>query len=295
MEKNIGLRQKSIKGLDKRLSEVMEYALKKDPKKYKTQSLVAKEIGFSRPNLSSALKGDERYLTENIIDKFIDKFPELNKIWLLKHEGEMLKDNTAGRDIITGGTNITGNFKEDATINIDNSGFNKELSDAQEKNIDLLEQKIQGLENAPIPKKSYEVGKGRPYYNADWTLSFKEINDDTAYNPEFNIDFPPANKEGVQWYRGKGQSMQGEIDSGDYVALQEVEDFSWFPLGRIYGVVTKNGFRTIKKVVQSTENKDNWRLISANPDKDKHPDQEIPKEMVERLFKVLFVIKDLEE
>lgn len=254
----------------------------------KPQKEIIKELGKSQPYVSALMSGKKQ------VGKEIAK--ELNRLYGFD-ELAMLKGTiTAGRDIITGGTNITGEVEGNATINIDNSiGFNRELSDAQEKNIDLLEQKIQGLENTPTPRKSYEVGKGRPYYNADWTLSFKEINDDTAYNPEFNIDFPPANKEGVQWYRGKGQSMQGEIDSGDYVALQEVEDFSWFPLGRIYGVVTKNGFRTIKKVVQSSENKDNWLLISANPDKDNHPDQEIPKKMVERLFKVLFVIKDLEE
>lgn len=124
-------------------------------------------------------------------------------------------------------------------------------------------------------------------------MGFKDVNDDTVFNPEFDIDFPPANKQGVEWYRAKGNSML-EINSGDYVALEKVEDFSWFPLGRIYGVVTKNGFRTIKKVVQS-ENKNNYLLKASNPNKEDHPDQDIPKELITGIYKIIYVIKDLDE
>lgn len=145
----------------------------------------------------------------------------------------------------------------------------------------------------PQPRISFETEKGRPFYNADWTLSFKEVNDDTVFHPEFNIDFPPANKEGVNWFRAKGNSMI-EINSGDYVALEKIEDFSWFPLGRIYGIITSNGFRTIKKIVQS-DIKENYLLKASNPNKEDHPDQNIPKEMITGLYKIIYVIKDLDE
>jgi transcriptional regulator with XRE-family HTH domain len=169
---------------------------------------------------------------------------------------------------------------------------------------DLITEKVKEL-NAPnfalneFDKKEdakvvYDKNKGRPFYNADWTLGFKDINDNTVYNPDFNIDFPPANRESVEWFSAKGSSMLGEINSGDYVALEEIKDFSWFPLGRIYGIVTKNGFRTIKRVVKS-ENNSNYCLVSSNPNKDEHPDQDIPKDIIIRLFKVVFVIKDLDE
>ena len=88
--------------------------------------------------------------------------------------------------------------------------------------------------------------------------------------------------------------MLGEINSGDYIALEEIQDFSWFPLGRIYGVVTKNGFRTIKRISKS-ENNDSYSLVSSNPDKEEYPDQDIPKNIIRKLFKVVFVIKDLDE
>ena len=135
---------------------------------------------------------------------------------------------------------------------------------------------------------------GRPFYDVDFTLGFESMDNNVSLSPEFNINFPPANRDGVNWFRGKGNSMIGEINSGDYIALEEVIDFSWFPLGRIYGVVTKNGFRTIKRVVKS-ENKDEYLLVSSNPDKVNYPDQVLPKNMIHKLYKVVFVIKDLDE
>ncbi|MDV3536794.1 hypothetical protein CMU91_14845 [Elizabethkingia anophelis] len=143
-------------------------------------------------------------------------------------------------------------------------------------------------------KVSYSQTIGRPFYNIDWTLGLNKNDFEECKYPEFNIDFKPANRDSVEWYRGRGQSMLGEIDSGDYIALEEIIDFSWFPLGKIYGIITKNGFRTIKRIIKS-DDKDNYLLVSNNPDKKSHPDQEIPKNMITRLFKIVYVIKDLDE
>ncbi|HFK5521058.1 TPA: helix-turn-helix domain-containing protein [Elizabethkingia anophelis] len=143
-------------------------------------------------------------------------------------------------------------------------------------------------------KVSYDQDIGRPFYNMDWTLGLDKNDFDEHKYPEFNIDFKPANRDSIEWYRGRGQSMLGEIDSGDYIALEEIIDFSWFPLGKIYGIITKNGFRTIKRIIKS-DDKDNYLLVSNNPDKKSYPDQEIPKNMITRLFKIVYVIKDLDE
>ena len=100
MKENESLLQKSsIKGLDKRLSNVMDYLLEKNPKLYKTKTNVAEAIGFPRTNLSAALKGEEKYLTDNIVNKFASAFPELNKVWLLTGEGNMLAGVPLVRDL----------------------------------------------------------------------------------------------------------------------------------------------------------------------------------------------------
>ena len=135
---------------------------------------------------------------------------------------------------------------------------------------------------------------GRPFYEGDWELGFKESFDENLANPEYNIDFPPANSTAGIWMRGKGKSMLGEIDPGDFIYFSPMEDFSWFPFGRIYGIVTKNKMRIVKRVVKS-EMPGHYLLISSNPDKVSYPDQEIPFEMITMMFEVKFVIKILNE
>lgn len=193
--------------------------------------------------------------------------------------------NTYLSDVVNGRVPFSDNLKNNIY-----EVFSERMGWRVEKEYDLEGKKLK-TSTSEVAQISYK--EGRPFYNIDWALGFEGVYDDPEY-VEFNIDFPPANKPQVNWFRGRGRSMLGEIDSGDYVALEEIVDFSWFPLGRIYGVITKNGFRTIKRVVQS-KNPNSWTLMSSNPDKDTYPDQDLPKDMVERLFKVIYVIKDLNE
>lgn len=55
-----------------------------------TQADVAKAMGASRPNVSSALKGDEKVLTDKFLKRFANAFDVLSQDWLLTGEGPML-------------------------------------------------------------------------------------------------------------------------------------------------------------------------------------------------------------
>lgn len=57
-----------------------------------TQLDVAKKMGSQRSNISSALNGNERYLTDNLLAKFNEAFGGVfNVNWLITGEGSMLK------------------------------------------------------------------------------------------------------------------------------------------------------------------------------------------------------------
>lgn len=58
----------------------------------KTQKDLAEAIGATAPNVSSALKGDEKFLTDSFIVRFSNVFKEVSSHWLLTGEGEMLKN-----------------------------------------------------------------------------------------------------------------------------------------------------------------------------------------------------------
>lgn len=56
----------------------------------KTQKDLAEAIGATAPNVSSALKGDEKFLTDSFIARFSEVFGEVSSHWLLTGEGDML-------------------------------------------------------------------------------------------------------------------------------------------------------------------------------------------------------------
>ena len=58
----------------------------------KTQEDVAKKMRRQRTNVSSALNGSERYLTDAFLSDFCLTFNIFSLDWLLTGEGSMLKD-----------------------------------------------------------------------------------------------------------------------------------------------------------------------------------------------------------
>lgn len=134
--------------------------------------------------------------------------------------------------------------------------------------------------------------KGRPYYDVDFMGGYGEFLDNPSSSPvSYMIDYPPYNKEGVFYMNIRGDSMSPELISGEKVALRLVEDWqSFLFFGKIYGIVTRNGLRTIKRLRKGKDD-DHYLLQATNPDYD---DQEIPIAQIERVFEVLGSIREYE-
>ena len=140
----------------------------------------------------------------------------------------------------------------------------------------------EGCIEAPSLGKSYHNGK--PYYNVDFALGFDILTNDQTSNPDYLIDFPPYNDCDC-YCNTHGNSMYPTIASGDIVALKIISDFSYLINGEIYGIVTTNGLRTIKRV---RDNGDTFTLIADNPNV---AEQTIPKSVVSHVFLVKGLIK----
>lgn len=138
-----------------------------------------------------------------------------------------------------------------------------------------------------IPVKNYQK-VGCPYFNVDFQAGFDLFYNNQTSVPEYYIDFNPYNKEGAVWCNVSGKSMEPEISNGDMILLKEV--LSWqdyIDFDDIYGIVTNNGFRTIKRIKKGPS-KDTFTLVPANPN---YEEQEIRKEMISHIFKVLCAVK----
>lgn len=141
-------------------------------------------------------------------------------------------------------------------------------------------------EKIPSANKTYE---GAPYFNVDFIGGFDVIVNDQTRNPDFYINYPPYNQEGVVWCNLTGHSMEPEISNGDIIALREVTTpIQYLPAGEIYGIVTAE-YRTVKRV-RLSQKEGYIRLIPSNKSEE-YCEQEIPISMIIRVYAVLGSIR----
>lgn len=141
-------------------------------------------------------------------------------------------------------------------------------------------------EKIPSVNKTYE---GAPYFNVDFIGGFDVIVNDQTRNPDFYINYPPYNQEGVVWCNLTGHSMEPEISNGDIIALREVTTpIQYLPVGEIYGIVTEE-YRTVKRV-RLSQKEGFVRLIPSNKSEE-FCEQEIPISMILKVYAVLGSIR----
>lgn len=134
------------------------------------------------------------------------------------------------------------------------------------------------------PEKS--LTEGVPYYDVDFLLGFDELEHPGTPNPEYLIKMPRYDKA-TMWCNASGHSMEPEISNGDIIALKRIEDVSFLPYGDVYGIITTNGMRTIKRLGRSSR-EGYYRLIPTNKEYD---EQEIPLTQIAVVYRVMGAMK----
>lgn len=134
------------------------------------------------------------------------------------------------------------------------------------------------------PEISYTDGV--PYYNETFECGFDELFSPNTENPEYLIQMP-GYENATLWCNASGHSMEPEINHGDIIALQRINDFSFLPFGDVYGFVTTNGMRTIKRLGRSVH-EGYYKLIPTNKEYD---EQEIPISKILMVYRVMGAMK----
>lgn len=152
----------------------------------------------------------------------------------------------------------------------------------------MLSSESEKEEKLPSVNQTYE---GTPYFNVDFIGGFDIIVNDQTRNPDFYINYPPYNQEGVVWCNLTGHSMEPEISNGDIIALREVTTpIQYLPAGEIYGIVTEE-YRTVKRI-RLSQKEGFVRLIPSNKSEE-FCEQEIPISMIIRVYAVLGSIRKI--
>lgn len=130
-------------------------------------------------------------------------------------------------------------------------------------------------------KISFEVGKGKPYYDVDFLGGFNEIFNSQTATPACNIIVPGFEKA-TAWCNVTGHSMEPRINHGDIIALHQcsIEDVQY---GEIYAVVLDT-IRTIK-ILRKGASPETLRYVPINTDN--FDEQEFPVSRIVNIFEVL--------
>jgi hypothetical protein len=124
----------------KRVEKLIRFLIFNEKLNYSSvQKGLTEKLKSEKSVISRALKGDEKYLTDNFIDKLNAVFDnEFDLEWLLTGKGEMLKNNQQIGDIAQStvvGANVNGNG-----INITNNNFS-EMIELQKGYQELLKKR----------------------------------------------------------------------------------------------------------------------------------------------------------
>lgn len=142
------------------------------------------------------------------------------------------------------------------------------------------------LVNMAIDKSVGQAIHGKdakPFYDVDFALGFSEMYNDTPNTPTKYISVPGYEKTDF-WCRASGESMKPLISNGDIIALKVIPDWTEFlPMNEIYAIMTKNDLRTVKVIRRGSDN-EHFTLHAIN---EEYEDQEIKKEAIAKVFKVL--------
>ena len=132
-----------------------------------------------------------------------------------------------------------------------------------------------------LPKVSYEMGQGTPYFDVDFIGGFSEIFNSQVTVPACNVVVPGFEKASL-WCNVTGHSMEPKINHGDIIALREctVSDIQY---GEIYAVVLDT-LRTIK-ILRKGSTPDVLRYVPINIQN--FDEREFPVARILHIFEVL--------
>ena len=293
MENNSDTTKSSQKKISvDRLKEVVGYIRYKYKDEYKTQTLIANKIEFTRNNLSSALKGDEKYLTEGLADKIVAAFPEISKDWLLTGNGSMLVSQI--EEVVP-----EEEEEEESYLRTERNKYGLSLQDIHEyTKISVKDLRLYDSGEEEMPKKVRRTLEGFferveleyenrdedeerersetpilitdemskdvlvPYYDVDFAGGWSSEELFSQHKPSFFITIPDFKRAELACNL-IGNSISQRIKSGSIIGLRKVNDWqTYFPTNEVYAVVTRNNLRTVK-LVRRAEEKGFIELVPA--------------------------------
>lgn len=131
---------------------------------------------------------------------------------------------------------------------------------------------------------------GIPYYNVDFAGGWSSDEMFADVRPDFYINNPEFDRSDFACNL-IGKSVSKIIPDGAVVGFKVIEDWqTYFPQNELYGIITKNDFRTVKLIAKSKDGK--FLILKPQPSNEfaeRYKDQEekIPIDFVDKFLQVI--------
>lgn len=151
------------------------------------------------------------------------------------------------------------------------------------KNIDLEKKSELTTFSKDVSKKSI------PYYNVDFAGGWSSEEIFSQGSPDFYINNPEF--QGSDFACNLvGKSVSEIIPDGSVVGFKIIDDWhTFFPPDELYGIITKNEFRTVKLISRNRKNK--TLILKPAPSKEYAErfteKEEIPEDYIVKFFQVI--------
>ena len=224
-----------------RLRRVYDYLVLKGA--FRTQCEFAEVLGANNTNLSSAMNGNDKYLSDSLFCKINTTFPEISLEWLLSGTGSMLQVDTS---VVNSYTEFRNTINQRIAEVINFLIFSKAVLNQQDLaqklgyNASSFSQIING--HTPVSDKFIsKIISFAPYINAKWLITgdgamFRELPDSlctqNAPTEEIgegvDIKAYPAEvveeiREEINERRQRGEKIIAD-NEGEYVDYEEIKE-----------------------------------------------------------------------
>lgn len=221
---------------------------------YKNISIRSIELtsGYTLGIISSAIKrkGD---ITEDL-SKFLDKYPEVNPLWIYEGKGTMLVDNNNNRTIYTIKSN-------DTPVNEPVEEYN---SDKKQNFFTISKNNTYYIPVSKVPD----------FINSTPTT--------TMLNNYLPINLPPDFKSVNYIFQVEGENMYPTFSNGDNVGCRYLENKKYIQFGDPHLLDIGNGGLLLRRLFKS----DNLNHVILRSDNIGYPDIEVDKDDILHLFLV---------
>lgn len=207
------------------------------------------------------------------LEDILRTFPELNRVWLLYGEGEMLKSNTTS-SIITGDITIG----DVSNSNISNVGHGNTYINDTTNNDDATYIEVEEVKRAPILSATLARAP-----QVDVLEAVSEKADELEKAPVGVFNAPVS-----VWYRVQDESLAPKYEVGDLLALWAYPKGEEDPIpGKMYGINTSTNGLIVRRLFPQEDG----GYIAKAANREEFPDYRIKPGNVVQIYKIMLMVR----